>query len=685
MTLSQFFMRGLTAGTIAFMILPNFSRTATSSATGLLSTGVVSSKPVQNGVARPLPTVTPTLPVQNTVVVHVQPDAAPTHEFLTPTAVTETAAILPLEVTLHLPRSIQLPQPRAITPPNTPTDVVDNWELLMGEDFEGDFPQGLPCTAFDNSNDGLQRFWDEDDFKPRNGSQAGWPAKGGNQGLDPQFNNYPANMNTWIYCGPFDLSQAQKLLVRFGEWRQLGDGEDRMFVGASYDGSQFYGLGYYGTTGYWTQQNVWFTGFAGDNSVWVAWNFESDGDAAVAQGSWLDDLEVWRYNTPAQTCGDLDPGNKGVILNPYEWVKNLEVPTIRAGDTLAVDALVAADARWVRLGFQQKGGIVNLQDYDRMVDTLCVAGISVLGLVNHQTLVRQDFNNVGAAIAYRLEFTQTASFIASHFQDRIKYWEIWNEENYAADGNVEPPYVAPMLYAPLLNDTYTAIRQVNPSAKVIFGGLNSAFDPSNQYLADVYVQLNTQLGGARPFDILALHPYFASIYDLDPGVYMYQWQELDPGDVTIIDKFVTTMNNNSDFNKDIWVTEIGWNSAKGDPNVGCLANEVVTAWQQALYLKSSFDILFGQAPRVKKIFWYQYLDVGDPNVCPAINGATTTTNLLGRHASVDGDFQPANSATAYPWWFGLYQGDKTTPKPAQCAFAAYPQVCRFFFLPIARR
>ena len=198
----------------------------------------------------------------------------------------------------------------------------------------------------------------------------------------------------------------------------------------------------------------------------------------------MDTLEVWRYNTPAQTWGSLDPGDKGIVLHPYEWINDIEYPIIRAGDTLAADKLANAGVHWVRIVFQERSGLVRQQDYDRMVDTLCANGMSVLGVINHETLVRQDYNDETVAEAYREEFTSAAEFTAKRFAGRITYWEVWNEPNLA-----EGPYVDPVRYAPLLNDTSQAIKSANSQAQIVFGGLASAWEDSSLYFQQVYQEL----------------------------------------------------------------------------------------------------------------------------------------------------------------------------------------------------
>src|SRR4029079_15835105 len=64
------------------------------------------------------------------------------------------------------------------------------------------------------------------------------------------------------------------------------------------------------------------------------------------------------------------------------------------------------------------------------------------------------------------------------------YWEIWNEENYGTngsakklkkdkDGNVISGKVDPVEYGDLLEESNKVIDEVDPSAKIVFGGLLS--------------------------------------------------------------------------------------------------------------------------------------------------------------------------------------------------------------------
>lgn len=387
-------------------------------------------------------------------------------------------------------------------------------------------------------------------------------------------------------------------------------------------------------------------------------------------GPWLDNLQVWEYIPPTMTCGALDPGQKGIILSPYESVLGGTAAIIRHGDRLALDELARSDVDWVRLELEQKNDdFIDLLEYDLMVDALCAKGISVLGLVDYKSLERQDFDDPATAVAYWQAFSQQVAGLVAHFAGRVTYWEVWNEpDNRAA------AFVRPELYAPLLTESYEAIKMANPSTKVLFGGLASAWDPAFTYLNSVYEQWNVLETMPHPFDYLAIHPYTDGMeefggHGLDPRIYMHT----TVNGPTILDKFTNLLADSQDGEKKFWVTELGWNSSYESTNgIPCQAHTFVTEAQQAAYLKPGFDILLhevyladGSTTAVEKVFWYQYMDVGIENFCPPPPASISNRGLI----------TLASPDESRDWLFGLYRSNKVTPKPVRCEFWAYPVDC----------
>ncbi len=564
-------------------------------------------------------------------------------------------------------------QPSNYSPASATVDLVNNWQRELSDSVYTYFPD-YPCITWDQNDDGITRTWSYADYKYLSDPYAAWPAKGGEDGIAPTAGNdsYPANLYSWLYCGPFNLSDAQNFMAQYALWLNILDPNDRFYFGISTDGTNFSWEFLSGPiTMTWHTRTYFFPEVKGINGVYLAWVFISDDNGEAAPGPWLDDLRAWKYSNPSLDCISNEPDpdlndlslHKGVKLPPYEQSGADYFPVIRSGEINALQNLADSNAKWVRLTFQQQYGNVDMQAYDIMVDSLCAAGMRVLGLVNNETLVRQDFDNANAAAAYRQEFTDQVRFLVKHFQRRIKYWEVWNEPNFGS-GTVPPE-----LYAPLLKDTYNTIKQISTTNQVLFGGLASAWNNSQAYLGVVYQNLGTD----SPFDLMAIHPYAKPIANLSQSTYLaphvYMHLEDPPemnrlaGDNNILGKFVREMNPRGDGGKHIWITEIGWNSGLGDNRLSCEDVRAVGRFEQALHLKSGFDILFkeipneGVASRVKKAFWYQYRDVAIP--WPQVCGTL-----------------PPPPGGQIIWWYGLYDGNNPpTAKLVQCAFQHYPAVC----------
>ena len=115
-----------------------------------------------------------------------------------------------------------------------------SWQKITTQTFEGAFPS-TGWTVNDLSEDGYERYWDDDDYRPHLGGWAAWPANGGADGIypSPGNDNYPNNMNTRMIYGPFDLSDAVKADIYFWLWREIEAGYDYLAFEISHDGIAF--------------------------------------------------------------------------------------------------------------------------------------------------------------------------------------------------------------------------------------------------------------------------------------------------------------------------------------------------------------------------------------------------------------------------------------------------------------
>ncbi|MEP7187766.1 MAG: hypothetical protein ABI901_01090, partial [Roseiflexaceae bacterium] len=105
----------------------------------------------------------------------------------------------------------------------------------------------------------------------------------------------------------------------------------------------------------------------------------------------------------------------------------------------------------------------------------------------------------------------------------IKYFEIWNEEDitpsqvdpasgFGCWGDAADPYFGGGAYAEMLKRVYPAIKQANPSAQVLLGGLllncDADHPPTGQDCAESrFLEGVLRNGGGAAFDIVSYHGY----------------------------------------------------------------------------------------------------------------------------------------------------------------------------------
>lgn len=549
--------------------------------------------------------------------------------------------------------------PKLRIPATTRQSLLSGWQAPLVEGFEVPLSWPAGCWLLtDGSDDGFERTWAPDDYRAHGGEWAAWPARGGADGLDPSMPvGYPAGLDSWMICGPFDWSQASNASAGFWLWSQLEEVYDEFFFGVAdrLDGP-FYGWSWDTPGSSWAHHQFYFPSFAGRpaaDSVWLAWNFRSDYENPVRQeGPWVDDIEV-AHSLP---CSLTDPGPKGLNVHPNELPA--QAPTIEEGDS-----------SWVRLEFRMgDGGLPDLQRYGEVVDDLCAHGIGVVGLVDYVTVPddldgdgSKDYQDAEDYIQYQQLFTQTLQTLANYYRGTIMHWEIWNEEN-GLQWHVPAEY-----YARLLVKSSETVKGIDPGNKILFGGLDHVW-VTGQYLEPVYDFLDNDWGGARPFDILAVHPYFVRVlgeFVLDPTVYL--WTNGTPPE-TILDMYLDFMASRGDEDKEIWITEIGWNSALDNPviaNCPDIAAWCVTRNLQARYLADSLDILLhqvedpqGRRDRVKAVFWYQYQDTA------------TSLAMLAEKVPMLSRELVSDLRTVCPADWGLVDGNRA-PKPSYWTYRFY--------------
>ncbi|NJO84913.1 MAG: hypothetical protein HC828_20555 [Blastochloris sp.] len=166
---------------------------------------------------------------------------------------------------------------------------------------------------------------------------------------------------------------------------------------------------------------------------------------------------------------------------------------------------------------------------------------------------------------------------------QIQYWEVWNEPANPIYWN-QPKDQAAASYTALLKAVSQAIREANPQAQIISGGIV----PTNaDFLRGIHAN-----GGWNTFDIVGIHPY------VDP--YTPEFGQIGAGgDVSKIQMLVEQFGS-----KPIWATEYGWSTGHADRLAG--GGSPVSPEQQANYLVRGAALL--RAAGIENIIWYKFKD-----------------------------------------------------------------------------
>lgn len=176
---------------------------------------------------------------------------------------------------------------------------VVGWQNIFTDDLEGNFP-GSNWTIYYNS---VEAYWD--DWTCWYGSSSNESAGCADLGADGIAcgEDYPNGMNSWAIYGPFDLSNSsfEDAVLGFGFKLNSEPDYDFFFVGASINGSEFYGVNW---SGYSEQSyvfdltNVYTLGnLLGESEVWIAFNFQSDESITYSEGAQIDDIVIQAFSS----------------------------------------------------------------------------------------------------------------------------------------------------------------------------------------------------------------------------------------------------------------------------------------------------------------------------------------------------------------------------------------------------
>jgi GH35 family endo-1,4-beta-xylanase len=192
------------------------------------------------------------------------------------------------------------------------------------------------------------------------------------------------------------------------------------------------------------------------------------------------------------------------------------------------------------------------------------------------------------------DFATFMKAMAARYKGKVAGYEVWNEQNL---GHETAGKVDAQAYFSLLKAVYPAIKQADPKAAVIFGGLTptGVNDPAVAvddvaYLEQCYAINNGEI--RQYFDILGAHAGSnnnppEALFPEQPGPGP-QWRDHPSFYFRRVEQLRAVMEKNSDANKQMWLTEFGWttkNQAKGYEY-----GEFISEQLQADYLTRAYQL-----------------------------------------------------------------------------------------------
>lgn len=172
-------------------------------------------------------------------------------------------------------------------------------------------------------------------------------------------------------------------------------------------------------------------------------------------------------------------------------------------------------------------------------------------------------------------------------REPIRRWQIWNEPNFRL---YWAPKIEPAGYAKLLRASATTIRDADPGAKIVLAGVAPVGSGMKTW---VFMRRLLRVPGVLgDFDFAALHPYSATIPELD-----YQ-----------LEKVRAAMVAGGAGRKPLLVTEFGVASHGDYPSAFVEGEE-----GQARFLRDSFERLLAMRHRwhIAGAYWYTWQDEAD--------------------------------------------------------------------------
>jgi hypothetical protein len=233
-------------------------------------------------------------------------------------------------------------------------------------------------------------------------------------------------------------------------------------------------------------------------------------------------------------------------------------------------------------------GRIDYAKYDALVELLSRNKISILGILDYSA----DWASPNGSWNYpnpdSTFFLRYARGVVQRYKGKVKYWELWNEPDSRIYWNPQDGLKG---YVDLLKAVYVELKKIDPSCKILNGGLSSGLTGVNHLYDN---------GGQGYFDIMNIH-----IFETP----------LDSQAIKRAQAFVRltrkVMVKNNDAKKKIWISEIGCPGVKrGSKKNNWWMGRNPSENDQARWVKEVYGHLL-KDKSVEVVFWAFFRDTND--------------------------------------------------------------------------
>ncbi len=299
-----------------------------------------------------------------------------------------------------------------------------------------------------------------------------------------------------------------------------------------------------------------------------------------------------------------------------------------------VDLAADAGIHWTREEFhwewiEPERGVQDadtLERYDHAVQSLQDKNISILGLLAYDAPWSAGGNGPATA-AEREDYGRFAASMVERYHDSVHYWEVWNEPNL---DHFWPPSADPVAYAELLKVAYAAIKQADPTAKVV-GCATSGVDLD-------FIRTVLDAGGDACMDVLSIHPYSGD-------------ESTDAANERQDIRKLRILLAERGLNLPLWVSEVGFQTSDGGVSEqdqgGLLARTYLTLFAEGVDVVINYDFVNDGTDRDdgEQNFGVLYRDLSPKPAYDAL--ATTALTLAGAQFEHSADLGPFVEAFAF--------------------------------------